>query len=67
MSHDPSSIRVLTVDDHALLREGIAALVNAESDMKLVSRSILNRAMRTRDRPGSGSSNCAHSSFSKLD
>jgi DNA-binding NarL/FixJ family response regulator len=25
------------VDDHALLREGIAALVNAESDMKLVA------------------------------
>src|ERR1700689_5122140 len=30
-------IKVLTVDDHALLREGIAALVNAESDMKLVA------------------------------
>src|ERR1700716_59969 len=30
-------IRVLSVDDHALLREGIAALVNAESDMKLVA------------------------------
>jgi DNA-binding NarL/FixJ family response regulator len=30
-------IRVLTVDDHALLREGIAALLNAESDMKLVA------------------------------
>jgi YesN/AraC family two-component response regulator len=30
-------ISVLTVDDHALLREGIAALVNAESDMKLVA------------------------------
>ena len=29
-------IRVLSVDDHPLLREGIAALVNAESDMKLV-------------------------------
>src|SRR5271168_20538 len=29
-------IRVLIVDDHALLREGIAALVNVESDMKLV-------------------------------
>ena len=29
-------IEVLSVDDHALLREGIAALVNAESDMKLV-------------------------------
>jgi DNA-binding NarL/FixJ family response regulator len=28
-------IKVLSVDDHALLREGIAALVNAESDMKL--------------------------------
>jgi DNA-binding NarL/FixJ family response regulator len=30
-------IRVLAVDDHPLLREGIAALVNAESDMKLVA------------------------------
>jgi DNA-binding NarL/FixJ family response regulator len=30
-------IEVLSVDDHALLREGIAALVNAESDMKLVA------------------------------
>ena len=29
-------IRVLTVDDHALLRQGIAALVNGESDMQLV-------------------------------
>jgi DNA-binding NarL/FixJ family response regulator len=30
-------IKVLSVDDHALLREGIAALVDAESDMKLVA------------------------------
>jgi DNA-binding NarL/FixJ family response regulator len=30
-------IRILTVDDHPLLRKGIAALVNAESDMKLVA------------------------------
>jgi DNA-binding NarL/FixJ family response regulator len=30
-------INVLSVDDHALLREGIAALVNAESDMQLVA------------------------------
>ena len=37
MSSDPSPIRILIVDDHALLREGIAALVNAESDMKLVA------------------------------
>jgi two-component system, NarL family, response regulator len=34
---DAGSIRVLTVDDHPLLREGIAALINAESDMKLVA------------------------------
>ena len=27
MSRDPRLIRILTVDDHALLREGIAALV----------------------------------------
>lgn len=37
MSIDPDPIRILTVDDHALLREGIAALVNAEYDMKLVA------------------------------
>jgi DNA-binding NarL/FixJ family response regulator len=37
MSGHPDPIRILTVDDHALLREGIAALVNAESDMKLVA------------------------------
>src|SRR5882724_3208805 len=37
MSYNPSPIRILTVDDHALLREGIAALVNAESDMKLIA------------------------------
>jgi DNA-binding NarL/FixJ family response regulator len=29
-------IRVFTVDDHPLLREGIATLVNSESDMKIV-------------------------------
>jgi DNA-binding NarL/FixJ family response regulator len=30
-------IGVLSVDDHPLLREGIAAMVNAESDMKLIA------------------------------
>jgi DNA-binding NarL/FixJ family response regulator len=30
-------IRILTVDDHALLRKGLAALINAEPDMKLVA------------------------------
>jgi hypothetical protein len=37
MRADSGPIRVLTVDDHALLRHGIAALVNGESDMKLVA------------------------------
>jgi DNA-binding NarL/FixJ family response regulator len=37
MNMDQSLIRILTVDDHPLLRKGIAALVNAESDMKLVA------------------------------
>src|ERR1700730_3138885 len=37
MSIDPNPIRILSVDDHALLRQGIAALVNGESDMKLVA------------------------------
>jgi DNA-binding NarL/FixJ family response regulator len=30
-------IRILTVDDHPLLRKGIAALVNAEPDLKLIA------------------------------
>ena len=37
MGSDRKVIRILTVDDHALLREGIAALVNAEPDMKLIA------------------------------
>jgi DNA-binding NarL/FixJ family response regulator len=37
MNNDHSLIRILTVDDHPLLRKGIAALVNVEDDMKLVA------------------------------
>src|SRR5712664_442196 len=37
MRADSNPIRILTVDDHALLLEGIAALINTESDMKLVA------------------------------
>jgi DNA-binding NarL/FixJ family response regulator len=40
MSNVPNTnktIRILAVDDHALLRKGLAAVVNAEPDMKLVA------------------------------
>ncbi len=39
MSNAPKMIRILAVDDHALLRKGLAAVVNAEPDMKLVAES----------------------------
>jgi DNA-binding NarL/FixJ family response regulator len=39
----PKLIRILTVDDHALLRKGIAALVNAEPDMKLIAEASNGR------------------------
>lgn len=37
MHSSPNLIRILTVDDHPLLRKGIAALVNGEPDLKLVA------------------------------
>ena len=37
MTIDLSLIRILTADDHPLLRKGIAALVNTEPDMKLIA------------------------------
>jgi DNA-binding NarL/FixJ family response regulator len=33
----PNLIRILTVDDHPILRKGLTALVNAEPDLKLVA------------------------------
>jgi DNA-binding NarL/FixJ family response regulator len=35
---DKSRIRVLSADDHPLLREGIAAIVNSQPDMEVVSQ-----------------------------
>jgi len=37
MNSQPDLIRILAVDDHPLLRSGIATLVNAEADMKLIA------------------------------
>jgi len=37
MTSVPDMIRILAVDDHPLLRKGLAAVVNAEPDMKLVA------------------------------
>ena len=36
-------IRILTVDDHALLRQGIASLVGLESDMEMVAQASTGR------------------------
>lgn len=43
MNIDPAPIRILTVDDHPLIRVGIAALVATESDMKLVGEASNGR------------------------
>jgi len=43
MTEGRSRIRVLTVDDHPLLREGIAALVNSQPDMELVAQAATGR------------------------
>jgi len=43
MSIDPSPIRILTVDDHPLIRVGIATLVAPESDMNVVGEASNGR------------------------
>ena len=43
MSTGPSLIRILAVDDHPMLREGIAALLATQADMKLVGEASTGR------------------------
>ena len=42
MSHQ-HQIRVLSADDHALLREGIAAVINGQADMTMIAQAASGR------------------------
>ena len=37
MTNDPCPIRILCVDDHALVRDGIASLLGSQEDMRVVA------------------------------
>ena len=41
-------IRILAVDDHPLLRKGIATMVNAEPDLKLVAEASHRKRLSMR-------------------
>jgi DNA-binding NarL/FixJ family response regulator len=43
MSSDPAPIRILTVDDHKLIRQGIAGLIGVQSDMRVVAEAANGR------------------------
>jgi DNA-binding NarL/FixJ family response regulator len=43
MSSDPKPIRILSVDDHPLIRQGIAGLVTTQTDMTVIAEAANGR------------------------
>src|SRR5215469_13820331 len=43
MTSDGDSIRILTVDDHVLIRQGVAGLVATQSDMRVIAEAANGR------------------------
>jgi len=43
MNNDPNPIRLMVIDDHPVLRQGVAALVEDEPDIKIIAQASNGR------------------------